>query len=756
MSDMLTPSFRSEKVVTLARTEMIGQIVLHYRITERLGAGGMGVVWKATDTHLGREVALKLLLPDDNPDPVRVSRFLREARSASALNHPNIITIYEASTAGNVPFIAMEYVRGTALNEVLRHGPLGLTRSIEIALQICAALQHAHEAGIVHRDLKPSNIMLTSAGTVKVLDFGLAKRTANAAPEQGEARGSSPLTVEGTAIGTVEYMSPEQALGEAVGPSSDLFSFGVVLYELLSKARPFEATSAGGALRRILTSEPAPLHDIVPGIPAALEAIVSRCLEKEPAERYASAAEAASDLRQVLSSITQASSAPTATLVMPPARRGLPLRRIGIAAVAVLFIICAVLGWRYSPLLRTHAPTVVQDRSGFANEYDAYRAARGFLDRYDRKGNVDRGVEALEAAVRLNPNYALAYAGLSEAYLRRNALNPDPQGQRQAREAADKAVKLNPDLAAAHVARGMALAESREPSDRLAAADEFGKALDLDPKSSSAHLGLAKTAAASGDSTAAETAYQKAILLASDEWLPLGEYGIFLYRAARYQDAAETWERARATAPDNVRILTLLGSVYHMLDRYEDAASAFQRALEIEPSARVYTNLGTARFFQGRYADAVTAMQKALELNGGSRSLYWGNLGDAYRWAPGQRTKSLDAYKRAIELAREEIKSAPDDSDLRASVAVYLAKSEDRQGALRELEALAKLPKLTANAWFQAALAHEILGQRELALGSLKMAITLGYSPREVRNEPELVSLRADPRFAPLLSSAKP
>jgi tetratricopeptide (TPR) repeat protein len=240
-------------------------------------------------------------------------------------------------------------------------------------------------------------------------------------------------------------------------------------------------------------------------------------------------------------------------------------------------------------------------------------------------------------------------------------------------------------------------------------------------------------------------------MLSPGEWIPLAEFGVFLYRAARYREAAETWEQAQALAADNVLILTNLGSAYHMLDRYEDAASAFQRALEIEPTARIYTNLGTARFFQGRYADAVTAMQKALDLNGGTRSLYWGNLADAYRWAPGQKSKSIDAYRHAIGLARREMQAAPGDSDLSASLAVYLAKAGERDGAVEQLDALKKLENPTANARFQAALAYEILGRRELALASLAAAIKSGYSSREVRNEPELVSLRADPRFQTLL-----
>jgi len=739
------------RIFFLAQAEMVGEILLHYRITERLGAGGMGEVWKAVDTHLGREVALKVMLPEDARDAVSVSRFLREARSASALNHPNIITIYEANTARNIPFIAMEYVRGAALNQLLRDGPLSLTRSLEVALQICAALQHAHDHGIVHRDLKPGNIMRTTAGAVKVLDFGLAKRT-KADPFDADPTITAPLTVAGVTVGTLAYMSPEQAMGEDVDARSDVFSFGVVLYEMLSNTRPFEASSKVGAVRRILNAEPAPLRDLVPGIPAALERVVLRCLEKEPGDRYASATGVASDLQQVLSAIAQAEAASTATMAVVSARGRFALRRAGMAAlIAVLLVVFGAAALRYLPPLFRTRPPEAANAIAYASEYDAYRAARGFLDRYDKKGNLDRAVEALEAAVRLNPNYALAYAGLSEAYLRRNAVKPDPQEQRLARDAADKAVGLNPDLAAAHVARGMALADSREISDRAAAADEFEKALELDPKSSSANWGLAKAAAASGDSMAAEAAYRKAILLAPGAWIPVGEYGVFLFRAARYREAAETWEQARAAAPDNVRILTILGGAYHMLDLYEDAASAFQRALEIEPSAQVYTNLGTSRFFQGRYADAVTAMQKALELNGGSRSLYWGNLADAYRWAPGQRAKSLEAYRHAIELVRQEIQSAPGDSDLNASLAVYLAKSGDREGAGRQLDRLAKLSALTAGARFQAALAYEILGRRDLALASLEAAMKLGYSSREVRNEPELVSLRADPRFEQLL-----
>jgi serine/threonine protein kinase len=226
---------------------MIHRTVGHYEVLEQLGAGGMGVVYLARDSRLNRKVALKLLPPELSATPEARQRFTREAQSASALNSPNIVTIYEIGSDEETDFIAMEYIQGETLAEVMRRGTADPETSLAYALQIASALAAAHRVGIVHRDIKPGNVMVTQDGLIKVLDFGLAKAAARDDEEQPQAvTATTPLTQMGVAVGTLRYMSPEQALGENVDARSDVFSFGIVLYEMFTGQAPFaEATPAG-------------------------------------------------------------------------------------------------------------------------------------------------------------------------------------------------------------------------------------------------------------------------------------------------------------------------------------------------------------------------------------------------------------------------------------------------------------------------------------------------------------------------------
>jgi serine/threonine protein kinase len=262
---------------------MIGQQLLHYQIVEKLGEGGMGVVYKAKDAHLNRPVAIKVLPPERVADPERKARFVREARAASALNHPNIITIHDIASEDGVDFMVMEYVEGQTLDVLIPRKGMRWPQALKLAEQVASALARAHSAGIVHRDLKPANIMVAPDGLVKVLDFGLAKLTEQPVSEQDPTTTLPPKTEEGIVVGTAAYMSPEQAQGKPVDARSDIFSFGAVLHEMLTGRKAFRRDSPALTLAAVLHLEPGPLPD---DVPSEVSRLLALCLRKDPDRRY--------------------------------------------------------------------------------------------------------------------------------------------------------------------------------------------------------------------------------------------------------------------------------------------------------------------------------------------------------------------------------------------------------------------------------------------------------------------------------------
>jgi serine/threonine protein kinase len=353
---------------------MVGRTVLQYQLGEKLGSGGMGEVYKATDTRLNRLVAIKVLTAGISADPEYRRRFIQEGQAASALNHPNIITIYDVVHDGDTQYMVMEYVAGKTLLELIPANGLRVPEAIHYATQMADALSAAHTAGIVHRDLKPANVMVNSRGLVKLLDFGLAKLMHWSDGEQAGNTATvmhNPLTVGGAIMGTVSYMSPEQAGGGKLDARSDIFSFGAVLYEMVTGRCAFRGTSAISTLSAVLRDDAQPMTELTAGVPSELEQIVAGCLKKDPAQRIQSIQQvsvALAALKRQSNSATLYSPPTVRTLVPPPSSRRSASKALIVSAALFVLLAAAVGGvyWWSTGHRSAPSPAGTQPRASAA------------------------------------------------------------------------------------------------------------------------------------------------------------------------------------------------------------------------------------------------------------------------------------------------------------------------------------------------------------------------------------------------------
>ena len=744
---------------------MTGQSILHYDVAEKLGEGGMGVVYKALDRRLDRPVAIKILPSELAANLQRKRRFMNEARAASALSHPNIVTIYDIASEQGADYLVMEYIDGPTLADVLESGALKPSRALLYAIQMADALAKAHAAGIIHRDLKPANVMLTRDDVVKVMDFGLAKLTERSASASASSAPDGPTltfaTEAGLVMGTLSYMAPEQAEGRTVDARTDIYSFGAVLYEMLTGRRAFS-----GVLRR----EPPPVTEFAPEVPGALEQIVIRTMRADPDRRFQSMADLKSALEQAREDIS--SGAMTQTVSEAPSIAVLPFANLspdpdneyfsdGLAE-EIINALTRIPGLRV--IARTSAfsfkgekqdlraigerlrvRTVLEGSVRKAGSrirvsvqlIDVADESHLWSERYDRDLTDifaiqdDIGNAIVEGLKRrfsscLGPDCAADHAerpiGNMEAYnlcLRGAYLSAKltPEGLTQGRECYEKALAIDPNCALAYQglssyycqAAMFGLAPPREAF--LEVRKKAQKALELDESLPEAHSCLGTVLGFLDlDWQGAEREFRRAIELNPQGTVARWQYAAnYLRVVGRLEEATVEIQRIVEMDPLSVLHVVNLGWMFYERRMFDRAIEQYRRAIEIDPTHYMaYWMMSGALYVQGKMEECLASIQKAVMLS------------SRVPWALGYLS---------LTLAR-------------------LGRVDEARAVLAELTERRKTGYITPMSF---AICHVGLGEIDEAFRCLEQCFEERDPTLFYMREPTLAPIHADPRFRALL-----
>ena len=729
---------------------MVGKKLSHYEITKPLGQGGMGVVYEAEDMRLGRRVALKFLPHELARDPQALERFQREARAASALNHPNICTIFAIDSHEGEHFIVMELLEGENLAQRMARQRLETLDLLDTAIQVADALESAHSKGIVHRDIKPANVFINTRGQAKILDFGLAKidrsaRDRSQSGPDGETR-VSDLTSAGTALGTISYMSPEQARGQLTDARTDLFSLGTVIYQMASGALPFPGDTSAVIFDAILNRTPAPLTQVAPAAPPELGRVVDKALDKDRTLRYQTATDLKTDLIRLKRAL-DSGSRPSATLassdVRPAAPGGRPDR-----SVAVLFFE-NLSGAKEDEYFRDGiTEDIITELSKIKGLHTFSRATvLGYRDKPTKPQDIGRELSTRyvltgslrRAGQRLRINAQLVdtqtdHPVWSERYDRelQDVFEVQDEIARKIAEAlrvtltpqeqAELAAKPTENLQAYDLfLRGKAYARRLMRQDLEFAQQMFENAVALDPGFASAYAAIANVCA--------------------QHYYRHGHDPAWLDRAK----AAS--EKAISLAPQLPEASVARAWVLYAAGQNDDAVRVVRHAIEKKPDCEgAYFLLGRALFASGRYQELVDVADAAIASAGEDYNIYVPIMNA--QLALGKTEAARNLGEQRLQALEDHLRRVPEDARARTQLSVVYARNGQHENAEREANLAMLLRPNEATVLYNAACAFSVMGKTSAALDAIKKAWDAGFKDASwARRDPDLVALFGQPEF---------